>query len=250
MDRSSPPGPARGDFQKSDRTGFLLGMAALIAAMCVAGFAKTYFLPLWRGTFAGNWVFHVHGALLFGWVALFVVQIALVRRGQVAVHRKLGVLALVLVPAVVASTFAVSVATMRRDLAAGLGPVAMSSLLGVVTSMAWFAGLVALGLHWRRQPAVHKRLVFLATVAVMWPAAFRFRHYFPSVPHPEIYFGLVLPDALILVAMARDWFAARKIHPVYWIGGTTLIVEQSLEVLLFDSPAWRQIAAALAAPFL
>ncbi len=225
-------------------------MAALIAALCAAGFAKTYFLSLWRGTFAGNWVFHVHGALLFGWVALFVVQVALFRRGQVSVHRKLGVLALVLVPAVVASTFAVGVVTMRRDLAAGLGPVAISSLLGVATSMAWFAGLVMLGLLCRRQAAVHKRLLFLATIAVIWPAAFRLRHYFPSVPHPEIYFALVLPDALILVAMARDWFVARKIHPVYWIGGTALIVEQSIEVALFDGPVWRQLATALAAPFL
>ena len=225
-------------------------MAGLMAALCLAGFARTYFLPVWRGSFAGNWIFHVHGAFLFGWIALFVIQVSLVRRGHVSVHRQLGVLALVLVPGVVLSTFAVGVAAMRRDLAAGVGPLAISSLLGVITSMAWFAGLVTLGLLRRRHPATHKRLLFLATVAMIWPAAFRLRHYFPSVPHPEIYFALVLPDALILLAMARDWLVARRVHPVYWIGGSALIVEQSIEVMLFDGPAWRQLATTLAAPFL
>ena len=77
---------------------------------------------------------------------------------------------------------------------------------------------------------------------MIWPAWFRFRHLFPSVPHPEIWFALVLADAWIVVAMVYDRVVRGAIHPVLKWGGSAVIVEQSLEVLVFDSPPWRAAA--------
>ena len=62
---------------------------------------------------------------------------------------------------------------------------------------------------------------------------------------PEIWFALVLADAWILVAMLRDRIARGAVHPVLKWGGLAVIAEQSLEVLLFDSPPWRAAAHAI-----
>jgi len=82
----------------------------------------------------------------------------------------------------------------------------------------------------------------LATLFVIWPAWFRFRHWFPSVPRPDIIFGLVLAFVWIVAAMVRDRVVRGAVHPVLAWAGTGIIVEQSLETLMFDSPPWRVVA--------
>jgi hypothetical protein len=80
---------------------------------------------------------------------------------------------------------------------------------------------------------------------VLWPAWFRFRHYFPEVPHPDIFFGIVLADSLILVAALRDWFVHRRVHFVWLIGGSAPVTENIIEAVFFDTPAWRSLAHVL-----
>lgn len=58
-----------------------------------------------------------------------------------------------------------------------------------------FTGLVAAGLINRRRPEVHKRLMLLATLLILWPAWFRFRHFFPGVPRPTCGSGWCWPTA-------------------------------------------------------
>jgi hypothetical protein len=41
----------------------------------------------------------------------------------------------------------------------------------------------------------------------------------PGVPHPSVSVPIAA-DALLLLAIARDWTALRRVHPVYpWAGG-------------------------------
>ena len=119
---------------------------------------------------------------------------------------------------------------------------AYSGLLGVVISGLLFFSMVLAGLITRRRPDYHKRFMLLATIVVLWPAWFRFRHYFPSVPHPEIWFALVLADSLIVISWFWEWLTLRKIHPVLLCGGLFIIIEQTTEVIIFDSPGWRLAA--------
>ena len=84
--------------------------------------------------------------------------------------------------------------------------------------------------------------MLLATIVVVWPAWFRFRHYFPSVPNPEIWFALVLADILIIVAWLWDKWKNGKVHPVLKNVGLFIILEQSFEVFAYDSPVWQQFA--------
>jgi hypothetical protein len=84
--------------------------------------------------------------------------------------------------------------------------------------------------------------MLLATIVVLWPAWFRLRHYFPSVPRPEIWFALVLADSLIVVSWIWEKIKFGKVHPVMKYVGLFIIVEQTFEVWAFDSVTWRLLS--------
>lgn len=224
---------------------FYVAMALLALAVALTGFATTFFLPLSQGTFKAPAVVYFHGAFTFGWIALFILQPSLIRVGAYRTHIALGMAGALLALAVAVTGVLVGTYAAERDLAAGLGEVATSTLLGVCTSMTIFLSLVTAGIFLRARSEVHKRLMLLATIVVLWPAWFRFRHYFPGVPHPDLVFGVLAADSLILVAMLRDRLALGQIHPVYLFVGSAIFAENLLEILLFDTPPWRAVAHAL-----
>ncbi len=129
-----------------------------------------------------------------------------------------------------------------RDLEAGSGKFSYSTLFGVITSGLLFLSLVIAGIIYRNKPAYHKRFMLLATIVVLWPAWFRFRHYFPAVPRPDIWFGLILADSLIIFAWIHDYIKLKRIHPVLLIVGSLIIIEQTFEVLTFGSPLHQDIS--------
>ena len=62
------------------------------------------------------------------------------------------------------------------------------------------------------------------------------------MPRPDLWFGVVCADSLIVLAMLRDRPALGRVHPVYLWVGTAVIVETVTEALLFDSAGWRVVA--------
>jgi hypothetical protein len=231
---------------KADRAGsFYVAMAMVAVAAVATGFSTTYFIPIAGGTFAGPLVAHVHGLLFMTWIAMMLLQPMLVRQRRSGLHRKLGVIALPLAVAMAVSGLGVGTFAVSRDLAAGGGDVAYSQLIGVVAAMTIFVVYVSIAVAVRGKPDWHKRMMLLATIAVLWPAWFRFRHLLPFVPHPDIILGVVVSDSLVIVAMVRDRLKFGRIHPAYLIFGSLLIAEHVWEIFFFDSPAWRTAASAI-----
>lgn len=161
----------------------------------------------------------------------------------------MGALAGIVAPGVVVSTMAMGVFAMRRDLQAGLGELATSSMLGTFTSPLIVFALVAAAPVQRRQPETHKRLMLLATASILWPAFFHFRHYFPQVPRPDWVFGFLPQQLFIVAAMLADKLRLGRVHPVYWWVGIPFMIEAAFENWYFDSPGWRVIAHWLAGWF-
>ena len=197
-----------------------------------------------EGTFDGPRWSHVHGALLLGWLLLTVVQTQLAPR-RLSAHRTLGWTAVVLAPLVAASTIAIGREAATRGLARGDGPIAISGFLGSVTAPLIFLLLVVAAITLRRDGPWHKRLMLVATVAMLWPAWFRWRHFLPGLPRPEITLSLILADLPIVIAMVRDRVRFGAVHPAYLFAGLGLIAEQTFETLAFDTPAWRHVAGTL-----
>jgi len=220
-----------------------MGLVAVFS-ICV-GFGRTYAAPMMHGSVVGPPILHVHGALALAWALLFVAQPLLIRLGFFSAHRALGYVGLPLSLAVAGTMIPAGLYATSRDVQAGLGPDAISSLLGVITSAVLFVALVTAGVVARRDREAHPRWLLLATLLVVWPAWFRFRHWFPQFPQPELWFGVVLPMAWVVVAIIRDRFVRGAVHPVLLFAGTGVILEQGFEFFAFDTPLWRATAGAL-----
>ena len=217
---------------------FFAGPLALLVILI--GFSTTYFLPVASGSFSAPFFVHLHGAACLGWVLLLIAQAWMVRSTSTPRHRRLGVIALPLALTIWASGMATAGWAARRDFPE-LGISAASGIVGTVTGLSIFLALVVAAIICRKRPDWHTRLIRLATVALLWPAFFRWRHILPIVPRPEITLALLLADSPILIAAIRDQLRFGRVHPVWAIFGTGLFVEQSIELYLFDGSAWRQL---------
>jgi len=217
-----------------------MGLTGLFAV--VGGFATTFIIPVATGSFKAPLFIYVHGLLAFMWVCLFIIQVSLIHRRNYRLHMRTGIVALVIALGIVLTMLPVGNYAVQKELGQGLGATAISGIVGVVTSGLLFLSLVIAGLMNRKRPSSHKRLMLLANIALLWPAWFRFRHYFPAIPNPEIWFAVVLADSLIVIAWIRDKKVSGRIHPVLLYIGGLIIAEHIFEVLAFDSKGWREVA--------
>jgi hypothetical protein len=219
---------------------FFIAIIGLLAVLI--GFGKTFIVPTVKGTFSAPLIIHIHGAFAFSWIVLFLIQTSLIHYRKYSLHQTLGILGVFIALGVIVTMILVGKHVVNRDLRQGLGDFSYSSLIGNITTGLMFFTFVLFGILKRENAATHKRLMLLATIVVLWPAWFRFRHYFPSIPRPDIWFGLVLADSLIIIAWIWDKLRNGAIHPVLKYGGLFIILEQTFEVFAFDCPMWRNIA--------
>jgi hypothetical protein len=236
-----PPNP----WQRDRGSRFYLLFALIAAGAALAGFSTTWFIPVATRQFGGPGIAHLHGLLFFGWIGLLLVQALLARRRRLRAHQRIGLVGIPLATAMAATGLGVGMFAVRRDLAAGAGDAAYSQLIGVVAAMLFLLLFVAIAFATRRRPDWHKRMILLATIAVLWPAWFRWRHLFPWIPRPDIWLGVVLSDSLILVAALRDRLKFGRVHPAWTMFGALLIVEHVAEIFLYDSAGWRALAKAM-----
>lgn len=215
----------------------LLGILAILV-----GFLNTFIIPLVSGTKTWPLSIYLHGAFVFGWVILFLLQSVFIQQKKHKAHFSLGRLGTFIAIGAAISILPAALYQCERELKEGLGEIAISAIVGSVSSALMFLTFVSLGIYFRKKPAIHKRFLLLATIVLIWPAWFRWRHYFPSVARPEIWFSVVLADSLILVAFIWDWFRHQRIHPALLFGGLFIITENILEIFFFDSAPWRTIA--------
>jgi len=215
-------------------------MIGLLAVLI--GFARTFILPSFKGTFSAPAVVYVHGAFAFSWIILFIVQTSLIHFRKYTIHMFLGMMGIFIAIGTAFTMLPTAMYAANRDIKLGMGEVAISSIVGVATSALMFLAIVIAGIMNRKNAATHKRLMLLATLVVLWPAWFRFRHYFPSVPRPDIWFAVVLADSLIVISCIWDKITNGRVHPVLLYVGSFIILEHVFEVIFFNTPVWYQFA--------
>lgn len=225
----------------TSRSKFFLYMAFGFLAIAVIGFSTTFFIPLARGTFRAPPIIHIHGALLFAWLLFFILQASLIHKRRILTHRQLGLMGAALCVAIVVSGVLVGLYATRRDLAAGGDDLVLGQFVNILIEMVLFGSLVAAAIALRRDGESHKRLLLLATISALAPAWLRFRHLFPAVPNPFVTFSL-LADSLLLLAIARDWLAIKRVHPVYLWAGGAMVVVHVIELLAIRSTPWLRLS--------
>jgi hypothetical protein len=238
---------------------FFVWMAGACALVVFAGFAPTYWLQLPAGTFVGSPLLHLHGLLFSGWTLFFFVQTTLAARGRLARHRAWGLLGISLATAMVLVGFATADQGLRNRLAAGFGDRARAFHIASTSMIAVFGVLVFAAIANVRRPEVHKRLMLLATVAVLPPAIARL--FFaaavgigpglrPGLGPPRTVESVLAPsfiaDAFILAGVIYDWRTRGRPHPAYLIGGASIVMVQLLRGPISATQWWYHVADFLA----
>ncbi len=224
------------------RTKFFLTIGVIGLFAVLTGFSTTFIIPLGKGTFKAPVIIYVHGALAFSWICLFITQSFLIQNSNFTQHRLLGFLGAVIATGITITLIPVGLYQVQKDLGHGLGQTAISSIVGTITSAIIFISLVIAGILKRHEPFTHKRLMLLATILLLWPAWFRFRHIFPYVPNPEIWFAIVLADSLIIISLIWDKITNGKVNPTLLYTGLFIIIEHTVEAYMFDTALWSELA--------
>jgi hypothetical protein len=174
------------EISKSKLT-FFTAIALLGIIAILVGFLKTFIVPIISGTKAWPVAIYVHAGFVFGWVLIFLTQSLLIQNRKYKLHILIGRWAAFIAVGAAISIIPATFYQIERELKEGLGQTAISPIVGSLASATMYLALVALAVAYRKKPQAHKRLMVLATILLIWPAWFRWRHYFPSVQRPDIW---------------------------------------------------------------
>jgi hypothetical protein len=217
---------------------FYVGAALGIVVVVLAGFSID--LDLLQDMSGVSALVRFHGAVMLGWVALFVTQTVLVARHRVDWHRRLGILGAALAAVIVIADTATVINALR--LGGKHLPPGMPSGLFLAFSffdLLSFAILVSSAIALRRTSAWHKRLMLLAAILVLDAALARFINAYTSW-HLD---PSIARDLLILVCVAIDTWRYRRLHPAFIVGGLLVFVTDPFASWVAGLPVWARFCA-------
>lgn len=238
-DREKNMDPAGGPPRGAARH-FFVALGVIIALIVSSAFGGRIAADVMRAEPARPAILYVHVALSGLWVALFLVQAALVDTRHLAWHRTLGAAGLVAGAAVPVVGAVTAVVMARYHLARGeeSNP---ATVIGPLFDMGAFALAVGLAGYWRSRPDRHRRLMLVAT-CILTIAAFPRLPAWVTLGHASL--GA---PALIAAGLARDIAVLRRVHPVYLFALPLLLLGNAAVGLLSQGalPAWNAIAQSL-----
>lgn len=217
---------------------FFSTMILLLWGTVLFGFAKTYFLAGMVRAPLPNRLIHIHGAIFTLWMVILFVQSALISARKVKWHRSLGLFgfALALAMAIIGPIAATD--ALRRGVAP-LGLDAKTFYMIPLSAIFLFAVFAFSAYVSRRKPAAHKRLILIATIALMdaavgrWPIAF-----FQNNPKMQD----LIPFGFLLAIMIYDLVTQKKIlKPTLWASLLLIAVHLTRVPLAMTSP-WQTFA--------
>jgi hypothetical protein len=237
MAQSSIPSIAAAPGRRYDHV-FFSGQALLMLVTVFLGFARTYYLA---GIFHAplpSLIIHLHGAAFTFWILLLVTQTSLVAAGRVDIHRRLGIAGFLLACAmVVLGVLAATDQLAHRATPTGLDP--KFFYVVPITDMLIFSTLMFFAFRARSNPSAHKRLILIATNALLiaaiarWPFAF--------VGRNPVRAALITYIFLLMIA-AYDLWSTRKIHRATLYASAFLIFVQQIRFPIAQTAAWHAFA--------
>ena len=164
-----------------DRRRYFVAAAAVLLAVVIVGFSRTFFGRAFFDVPPIPWHLVVHGFVLVSWFILVVVQTSLIATHRTDLHRRFGILggfvaAAVVVMALVAVVYYPASVTAHGSMFDGssLDPILVRTILWTdLAALATFVIYVAAALYWRQRSDIHKRLMLLASIAILGPAVGR-----------------------------------------------------------------------------
>ena len=189
---------------------YFLGFFLLV----IAAFWLTYITRIFEQE---NYRMHLHGATLFLWCIMLIVQPLLIRRKMYLIHRRIGKFSYVLVPVLVFTTF-----DLLRYRIKGQSAIDYSFMALVINALIVFVILYALAIYHRKRSALHARYMLCTVFPFFTPATDRIiAIYFPSTleyfpmlnGQPNVMlFGFALADVILIGLCIWDWKSHRRLN--------------------------------------
>lgn len=207
---------------------FFPGVAWLMLIIVLVGFAPSYYLAGVLRAPLPSLVIHVHAMVFSCWILLLIAQTSLTVAGRVDIHRRLGIAGFLLACSMlIVGIWAATDQLARRSFVRDPLAFYIFPLANVVA----FAVLIVFAYRARFDSAAHKRLIIVASTALM--AAPIARWHLHGFLHTRAFgFSAIMGERLsyvfILLLMAYDLWATRRIHrATVWAGAFLIIFQQS-----------------------
>jgi len=188
-------------------------------------------------------IVHVHAVAMVSWLGLLVVQSTLAQRLDLALHRRLGWLGLILAVVIPPLAIATCVAAIRAHLVPPFFTPAIFLSLVTVESLT-FAGLVITAILMRRRTDWHRRFMVGATMILLEPAIARTLPM-PFMGHWGLWVVMVLQLAVLGIMARHDLASRGKVHPATYVVAGLLVMTHVVHTLLGMTPQVIALAGAL-----
>jgi hypothetical protein len=243
---------------RSEHKYFYVVMAALMLATTVVAFFGSYIAPVSASKPVGPSVVHLHALVAFTWTVLFLVQTSLAAAGRMANHQAMGMFGIAVATAMLFSGLMIATKNMSVGIAGGNEEGARAFAVFPVTIVLLFTGFFAAAIANVGRPEIHKRLMLVATIMTMPPAAGRFLavlfrddalpRQIMGAPPATLAGGTaasLAADVFLIVAILYDWRTRGRPHPVYLISLAVIVTVQALRLPLTETPLWRGVTDVL-----
>ena len=218
---------------------FFSSFAVLAAVSVFIGFAPTFYLKPLFSTRPLTPLLVVHGLVFSTWIVLFGVQTLLVATHRTPVHRRLGWFGAGL--ALTMLIVGVSTGIVRAKVGEAPPNVPNLAFLTVpLGDMFVFGCLAGAAVYFRRRPDAHKRLMMIATLAVL-PAAFA-RWPFAFNQQGGLFVAFGLADLGVVLLLAYDIATRGRPHVASVLGGLLLIASHPLRMVVGVTQPWLSFA--------
>ncbi|HEV2323208.1 MAG TPA: hypothetical protein VGS10_04555 [Terracidiphilus sp.] len=213
---------------------FYLAMSLLSAAVVVWGFGHTVDQSLFHPAVPRPRLLWFHGAVFSAWILFFIFQSTLVRTRNVRLHRLMGWFGAALGTLMVPLGIATAIVMVHFETYTLHETGRYAFFIVPSYDMLAFGTCFALAIIWRKQPEFHRRLIFLATCALLIAAFARFSPFIRS--HGLGYLGV---DGMVALGLLRDLLVNRRVHKVYRVVLPAFLAAQSIVIYVSQAgPQW------------
>ena len=214
---------------------FYTAMAAALVITVFAGFSRTFYLrPMFHPEPLMP-LLYVHGFIFTLWIALLLTQTTLIATQRTRTHMRLGIAGMLLASLmIVIGTVTAIVRAKGASPIPGVNP--LSFLTIPLGDMLVFMILVGSAFYFRRRLEIHKRLMLLATIAILPAAVARLPFAFIQQYGPLAFFGL--SDLFIVPCLLYDISTRGRPHRATVLGGALIVLSHPLRLIVGNTHAW------------
>lgn len=225
--------------------GFTLLFLLVSYAAILVGFSESVWRRFeGRADFPAPPILQLHVFLFTAWMLGLAVQFALAR-GHIRLHRLSGLAMLALVPAMAATAIGSEVISQRHY--AAEFPDNIRFFIEPIVQVSVFVVCVVAGFAVRRDPPAHKRLMLLATTAIMVAPFSRMWGDWMLARFGDGYWGMILqyftgPDLMMAALITYDLSTRGSVHHVYRVGVPLILASQLAASAIYHSDTWPLVA--------